>query len=562
MSYQRELLSYLANIIIFKDINLKELLLADSTINPDGTREITYDEAKSSSITGAILKAAINPSDNNTDIVSFEEFKYFTGLDAIATETFSGCSNLKEISFPPAFEANDNNLLLSNTAVEVLHLEGFTTILSKPVTAQNSNSKFGYLPSLKEVWIPDLTTVSYSAFSAAHQPNIEKIIISSVEQWLKIQANQNSYNSLPSAGGKASLYLTSDLEHPVNTITTLSQAISGVTTVPTVFAYSIAGLKNITSIVIGAQNTAVENGAFKDLPNTVTITNFSYITSVGENSFYNCKAQGTETFPSGISSVFSNSFRESALTKVESNSLTSISGANSFRESSITSVKIDNCSVGTGAQHCFYLCTSLTTISANSMSYIPQAMCSDCTNLVEASFTSATAIISNAFYYCSKLAEIDAPNVTTVGKYAFFHCDLLEESNISFNLKELVKIQEAAFANCPEITCPYDFLYLDEIGEHAFSGCKAPSQRYVIFRYQGVVKYNLASVVAQQYSLGTFGSTTAQITTIYVPYGNLTIDGVTKTYLEWYQLDTFWSEYVSRNNLTLAALDSNGNVPT
>lgn len=52
MSYFSKLLGYFSTIIHFKDINVKEALLASSDINPDGTREISYDEAENSSLTG------------------------------------------------------------------------------------------------------------------------------------------------------------------------------------------------------------------------------------------------------------------------------------------------------------------------------------------------------------------------------------------------------------------------------------------------------------------------------------------------------------------------------
>lgn len=559
MSIFSKLIGYLSTIIQFKDINVKEALLASSDINPDGTREITYVEARNSSITSTMLKTALNPNNNNTSIVSFEEFKYFTGLTGLVDDLFKGCTNLKEIRFPSAFEANDAINLLYDTAVEVLHLEGFTQILSKSTSASNPTSKFGYLPSLKEVWIPNLNTINYVGFSLNHQPNIEKIIISSIEQWLKIQFNQSVYNSLPSVSGKASLYLISDLEHPITTINTLSEAIPNVTTVPTVMAFNLAGLKSITHVTISAQNTSVAVGAFKDLPNTVIIDNFNYVSSVAVDSFNNCKAQGIEIFSSNISAVYENSFRSSSLTKLESNNLLKINGYNSFRESALTSVKIDNCTLGTGIGYSFFLCNSLVNASLNSFSSIPTGMFTYCTNLEEISCTSATVIGDTAFQNCTKLTTIDAPNVVRINKNAFHTCSALLESNISFDLNRLEIIKEAAFANCSNLTCPYDFLNLTEISDNAFTGCKAPSQQYVIFRYQGIVKFNIASVAAQQYSLGTFGSTTAQITTIYVPDGNLTIDGVTKTYLQWYQDDSVWSQFVSRNNLTLDVIS---NIPT
>lgn len=554
MSFLSKLIGYMSTIIQFKDINIKEALLVSSDINPDGTREITYVEAGNSSITAAMIKAALNPNDNNTSIVSFEEFKHFTGLTGLADNLFKGCTNLKEIRFPLAVQGNDVGNILHNTSIESLHLEGITSL-----TVRNNVNKWGTMSALKEVWIPDLQSLDGSIFSKSGQPNIEKIIISSVEQWLKINTR---INALPSVSGKASLYLMTDLEHPVTSITTLSEAIPGVTTVPTVFPYNFSNLKSITNITIGGQNTDVKDGAFSYLPNTVTISNFSYVTKVAANSFRECKASGIEIFPSGIDMVDDYTFYGSSITKVESDNLLDLRSMYSFANTPITSVKIDNCTNlrATDAyqpQGSFSGCTQLTTISANAMSYIPRKILEGCNNLLTASFASATRVKYNAFFQCSKLTTLNAPNVINIEHDAFYECFALEDSGFNFNLGNVVSIGQLAFKGCINITCPCIFYNLNFIGENAFGGAKSPTEKYVVFKYQGIVQYELGQ--QQLYSLGTFGTVGGSITAIYVPDGNLTIDGVTKTYLQWYQEDAVWSEFVSRNSLTL---DVESNIPT
>jgi hypothetical protein len=279
---------------------------------------------------------------------------------------------------------------------------------------------------------------------------------------------------------------------------------------------------------------------------------------------------GTETFPTGIITVKEHSFSNSALTKVESDALKDIQGMYTFYSSPITSVKIDNCDLANSGsrppQGSFEACTSLTEISANSMPYIPASILKNCSALTTASFTSATEARAGAFMNCSSLPTLNAPNLSIVRSSAFEGCSTLEES-VNFSLSDLVRIEELAFVRCSKLTCPCEFDNLQYIADNAFGGCKTPTEGYVVLKYQGIVQYGLAAAVGARYSLSTFGSKDSQgntqyISAIYVPYGNLTIDGVTKTYLEWYQSDAVWSEYISRNNLTLASLDSNGNVPT
>ena len=91
-----------SDIIKFEDLNVKSALL-QMDIDTNGDGEISYGEA--AAYTGSILMA------NNTSILSFKEFQYFTNIStrlggSITSSSlktyisFSGCSNLFEIILP------------------------------------------------------------------------------------------------------------------------------------------------------------------------------------------------------------------------------------------------------------------------------------------------------------------------------------------------------------------------------------------------------------------------------------------------------------------------------
>lgn len=485
---------------------------------------------------------------------------YFKNL-VLSTFTFKGCTNLKNIKVTPKLINGPYYGLFYDCAIEVLHLEDFTYLKCGWANVINGHSKFGRLSSLKEIWIPNLELSEGNVFISSHVPNLEKIIVSSGEQWVSYRTIGN-LDTRPSNSGKASLYSINDLEHPITSLSTLSQAVLGVTTQPTVYAYTFARLKNLTDITISAPNTVVEAGAFKDLPNTVTIHNFNYIVSVNNNAFENCKALGIETFPSGIQEVVSEkSFYNSSLTEIDSDNLLTISGYYPFANSSLTSVKINGCTSVTGATNPFGNCRSLQYFSANSLQVLAQGMFAGDTALTTVSITSAVEIKSEAFVNCSQLSTIDATNIVTFGTEAFSNCSNLP--NTSFNLSNAHSIGVRCFNKCTNIVCPSDFQYLSRIGDSAFQGCKCPTERYVIFRYQGIVKFMINDIQALRYAINTFGTRNGQgITTIYVPYGNLTIEGVTKSYVQWYQEDADWNQFISINNIIIISLDINGNVPT
>lgn len=570
MSVFHSLLAYLSNVIQFKDINVKQCLLSNSTINSDGTIDITYTEANAVT-DGGVIKTAINPdyaNNPNTDIISFEEFEYFKNIDNVKGYTFAGCSNLKYIKFPTnslnnagiqTQPLNHNVKILDGTAVEVLHLENQDSIVSF-VWSIDSNSKFGSTPNLKEVWIPNVTKLAGQAFTRQQQPNIEKIIIGSINQWLSMEMVESALR--PSISGKASLYLISDTEHPITDITTLTEAIEGRTTVPTVFSYTFDGLQNLKTITIGAPHTHVESNAFTNLPNTVTILNFDYIETVTPGCFQNCRAKGMNSFPSSITAVGEFDFRNSALEQLISDNLLTISGLHSFSNSVLKIVSIDNCTIQGSCS--FSSCPNLTYISANKLTTIPLELCTMCTKLQTVRMLNATIIKQAAFSRCSNLTTVEtSPNVTKVETEAFYNCSKLTESSLNFDISLLEYIGPNAFSGTNKISCPTVFPNLTFIGNDAFSSGYYPNGGYVVFSANNIVQFGPGGshVESVNYNMTTFGSLGTPITKIYVPDGSLTIDGVTKTYLQWYQEDEKWDKFINTYNPTVS-FDVISNIPT
>lgn len=78
------------NIIQFEDENVKKLCVATWDTDGDGT--LSYDEAAAVTTLGTVFKG-------NTEIQSFNELRYFTGLTAL-DDTFNGCTSLRRITIP------------------------------------------------------------------------------------------------------------------------------------------------------------------------------------------------------------------------------------------------------------------------------------------------------------------------------------------------------------------------------------------------------------------------------------------------------------------------------
>lgn len=553
MSIFSKLLGYVSTIINFKDINVKEALLASSDINPDGTRDITYAEAKRSSITPAMLKAALNPNEDNTDIVSFEEFQYFTGISQFPSAFLKGCSNLKYIKFPLITIPNKigNNIvggnLLANTSVEVLDLTNINNLFAYPAPVTGTitdTTLFGSLSSLTTVIIPDLQSINGNVFTKANAPNVEKVVISSVDQWISLgvasYTNQKP-NILPTASGKAYLYI-GDVQ--VTNIDVNKDSIP---------EHCFDGVLGLNTITIKNNNTLARAYAFSNLPATVTIINYDYITSIGLGCFDNCKAQGITGIPANIVSIGEGAFSGSSIQSCISDTLTAIDRV-AFESSQVTVVKINNCTSISGtyggwAHGTFASCSRLVSAEINASPTIPSSCFYNCTNLTILKAYSATTVDKNACDRCTNLTTLYVnANVTTFDDNACYSDALLDTiktvdtsnnnaiSNLDLSVLTVIGI--SAFEGCALLQCPSVFPNLTRIGRTAFRGCIAPTTgTYVTLSKSDSIVTFVPSVFLSDNYKSPFPTS---VTTVYVP-SNLVSD---------YQNDNNWS----RTGLTFAAI--------
>ena len=135
--------------IQFEDLNVKAICCKNWDTNNDG--ELSYDEAAAVTDLGTTFKG-------NTNIIAFNELKYFTGLTTIANSAFEGCTNLWKVQLPNTVETIGDNAFKGCTGlIGILFPESVTTI---------GQSAFEGCSSIKDLALPNsIIAIGKRAFS-------------------------------------------------------------------------------------------------------------------------------------------------------------------------------------------------------------------------------------------------------------------------------------------------------------------------------------------------------------------------------------------------------------
>ena len=449
-----------ACLIDFTDANVKARCVASATgwdINQDG--ELSVAEAAAVTDLGTVFK-------NNSQITTFDELQYFTGLTSIGSNAFSFCTNLTSIEIPNG----------------VTYIDSYA---------------FSYCSGLTSITIPNsLTSIGDGAFYKCS--GLTSITIP---------------NSVTSIGSYAFSFCTNltSIEIP-----------NGVTYID---SYAFSSCSSLTSITIPNSVTSIGSSAFSGCSGLTSITIPNSVTSIGSNAFSECYGLTSVYYTGDIAQwcgiSFSNSYfsnpldyghnlyinNELVTNLIIPNSVTSIGSYVFSGCSGLTSVEIPNSvtSIDDGA---FYECSGLTSITIpNSVTYIDSYAFSHCSGLTSITISNGVTIIYEyVFSYCSGLTSITIPNsVTAIGDGAFYKCSGLTSITIP---NSVAYIGGDAFSYCSGLTSieiPNSVAY---IGGYAFSGCNSLEEVMML----GIIPPEIHSPA--------FDGTTCSI---YVPYESVNV---------------------------------------
>ena len=385
--------------ITFADAAVKAICVANWDPNGDG--ELSYDEA------AAVKNLSSWVFSRNTDITSFDELQYFTGLKSIGTMAFSDCSNLTNISIPSSV-ANIGDYAFSGCA------------------------------SLTSVTIPSsVASIGGGAFSGCSGLNRIK-----VDNGNSVYDSRNDCNAIiETASNTLIVGCQNTFIHDgvINIGDYAFEGCKGLTniTIPSSVAsigeYAFEGCKGLTNITIPSSVASIGEYAFGNCLGLTSVTISDGIASIGENAFYSCYSLASITIPKSVTSIGDNAFEHCyGLTSII------VEGGNETYDSRNDC----NAIIETSSNKLIVGCQN--TIIPDGVVSIGDYAFEGCAGL--ASMTIPEGVISigkNAFNECTGLTSVTIPSsVTSIGEYAFGFANL---NTVTSFIKEPFEITDDVF---------------------------------------------------------------------------------------------------------------------
>lgn len=235
-------------IIDFEDPLVKQLCVANWDMNNDG--ELSYGEARSVANIGRVFY--------KTDITTFNELQYFSGLTAIPEWAFSHCHQLRSIVLP-------------ETVLEIC------------------DNAFTYASALEAIHIPALVeTIGEAVFAGA--TSIQQLTLDPDNTHFVLQ-DEVLYQGIPA---ETLIYC------PPYKLGTIMLP----TTVSAVTGNAFYLCEKVTSVMLNQGLESLGDGVFQGCSGLTTLTIPSSVTSIGQGCFYcpNVKAvyvaEGNEVYQS------------------------------------------------------------------------------------------------------------------------------------------------------------------------------------------------------------------------------------------------------------------------
>jgi hypothetical protein len=455
-------------IIEFADPLVKEICIRHWDTNADGE----LDEAEAASVTD------LGDWFMSSQITSFDEFQYFTGLTKLSDGAFYGCSFLKNIILPNNItEIESNSSWLG--AFKWCYNMTSATLGDNIVTI--GDDAFYHCSQLASVNIPKkLCEIGTRAFYGCS--SIPALTIPRGVERIGDNAFQgcSSLNTIVVEDGNKKFDSRDNCNALIQTETNtlmLGSAKSFIpNTVTAIASEAFNGNVGLTSITIPKSVTNIGSDAFSGCSGLVSI-----IVEEGNPTYDsrdNCNAL-IETAKDYLIKGSNNSRIPQSVQVIAPYAFSYCSG--------LTSVNIPSAIKSIG-ENAFQGCSGLNTIVVEEGNTVYDSR-NNCNALIETAKDSlmlgckntsipdgVTVIAPNAFYNCSELTSIAIPNgVTTIYEYAFYGCTGLTFVSIPNSVKA---IRGATFSGCQALSTVVLGNSMELIESFAFLGCASLQNVY------------------------------------------------------------------------------------
>ena len=472
-------------IIEFADAKVKALCVANWDTDSDG--ELSEAEAAAVTDLSGVFKG-------KTNITSFDELQYFTGMTSISNGTFSGCSNLTSVIIPNGIKTIGDYAFFSCKSLKSLTFPTSITSIG--------NYAFEECRSLQTLVIPtSVTSIGVSAFGYC-----DGLTSIKVEEKNLIYDSRDNCNAI--------------IQKEKNTLITGCLNTIIPTTVRSIGQCAFRGCNGLTSMSIPSNIQEIGGSAFQGCVNLESLVLPATISSIGGNAFWDCN---------NLVSVVSERVNPVVLNSMSSTFSISYDYPNSLRRVLTIPYGTKSAYIAAGWTESFFPggiieapapVKNITFADANvkaicvknwdtngdgELSEEEAAAVTDLgkvfrgkTNITSFDelqyFTGLTSIGYDAFYYCKNLESVTIPNnVTSIASYAFSDCSGLTILTIPNSvtsiesyafedcdgLKSIIlgnsvlSIGHGAFHNCSDLTTVAIPNSVTSIGMGAFGGCSS-----------------------------------------------------------------------------------------
>lgn len=423
--------------ITFADANVKAICVKNWDTNGDG--ELSENEAAAVTDLSGVFKG-------KTNITSFDELQYFTGMTSISNGTFSGCSNLTSVIIPNGIKTIGDYAFFSCKSLKSLTFPTSITSIG--------NYAFEECRSLQTLVIPtSVTSIGVSAFGYC-----DGLTSIKVEEKNLIYDSRDNCNAI--------------IQKEKNTLITGCLNTIIPTTVRSIGQCAFRGCNGLTSMSIPSNIQEIGGGAFQGCVNLESLVLPATISSIGGNAFWDCN---------NLVSVVSERVNPVVLNSMSSTFSISYDYPNSLRRVLTVPYGTKSAYIAAGWTESFFpggiieaapVSPNITFADANVKAIcvknwdtnkdgeLSEAEAADVTSLSMVFtenntitsfnelqyFTGLTVIGDYAFYNCSGLTTIIIPkSVTSIGYAAFDRCNCLTAITIP---NSVISIDRCAFNNC------------------------------------------------------------------------------------------------------------------